>query len=419
MLALDTAVSELYARAPRLAGESVSFAHACGRVSAKPLFAPFDWPMQACSSMDGYAFSHADALEATILPVSHTIYAGERAASLAPGACARVLTGSLLPPGADTVVMQEQVERLDDSIRFIHPVPAKGAYVRHQASVYARGDELMAVGQWLGPQQIALVASTGCASVSVTKKPRVALLSTGDELVQVDGRVTGLAVDAKAGKEVRPLEAWECVDSNQPQVAALLQGLGCEVSHQAFLPDSLERLEEGMANLATECDLLVTCGGASVGDRDFLNQAVSNLGVVHSWKIAMRPGKPFLFGSINRAGGVTPVLCLPGNPLSAFITSLLLVRPFVGGMLGLSFAQITPTPFSLVCDFSFSGDSKRVMLLQVRQDGEQLHLAGVQLSDQLVAAARADGVAMLQPGQNVARGERLPYLPYSSLLGWR
>lgn len=368
--------------------------------------------------MDGYAFAHRDCAGRDKLPLSQTIYAGAKAPPLQASSCARVFTGSLLPQGADTVVVQENVTRDKDVINFIQPVPARGTHVRQAASIYAHNDTLIEAGRALWPQHISLLASAGIARVKVKKRPRVALLSTGDELVQLGPQVTGGGAKQPPLYQADSLQPWQSIDSNQLQIATLFQQLGCMVVCQMHVPDSQDLLVNCMQDAASDCDLLLTCGGASVGDRDYLHQAIAKLGEVNIWKISIRPGKPFLFGWIDTQNGTKPVLGLPGNPLSALITSLMLVRPFLGGMLDLPFHAISPPTFRIPCDFSFSGDARRTLWLQVTQHGEKLQLAGKQLSDQLSCAAQASGVAMLEPGQNISPGQTLPYIPYSSLLHW-
>ncbi|WJY17817.1 molybdopterin molybdotransferase MoeA [Alteriqipengyuania flavescens] len=321
MISFDEATERLQALARPLGPEPVALANAHGRVLAEPVLAMVDAPPADVSSMDGYAVREADlaALPVT-LPVAFENAAGVAdAGSLPESACARIFTGAPLPAGADRVVMQEEVERSGDAATFAAP-HSSARFVRKRGSDFSRGDALLPAGTVLGPRQLVAAAAADHAQVTCWRRPRVALLSTGDELAEPGkARATPGAI---------------------PE--SLSAGLGAFVNEWGGLPSPAERLgddlptlESAAARAVADHDLVVVTGGASVGERDFAKAMFDPLGLDLAFgKVAIKPGKPVWLGRV----GVTSILGLPGNPTSAMVTARLFLAPLLAGMNGRPFA---------------------------------------------------------------------------------
>lgn len=285
-----------------------------GRVLAQTLFATLDLPPADNSAMDGYAIRHADYASGKALPVQQRCYAGARPEALQPGQCIRLFTGSLIPQGADTVVMQEDGTETDEGFT-ITVAPALGAHIRRQGEDVTNGTQLLAKGTLLGPAHIALLASQGYAEVSVYPALRVGILTTGDELIP-------------PGQERRDENIY---NSNGPMLAAMAENLGVDVVHVLHALDTAESLAEAFATLLNECDLVLTVGGVSVGEKDLVKPAIEQAGgTLDLWRVCMKPGKPVALAHI----GNKPIVCLPGNPVSAFAVFTMLVTPLVRTMQG-------------------------------------------------------------------------------------
>ncbi|HTN52651.1 MAG TPA: gephyrin-like molybdotransferase Glp [Anaeromyxobacter sp.] len=299
-----------------LPGERVPLSEALGRVVAEPVRAPADLPAFDASTMDGYALRAADAPRSgTRLPIAFEVLAGHPARGpLPPGSCCRITTGAPLPEGADAVEMQEQVRRAGGGARFLR-AGERGRFVRHRASDLAAGEVALPAGAVVDPGAVGLTAGLGSLELVVHRRPRVAILPTGDELVSPGG----------------PLAPGQAYESNGLAVAAALREAGAEPFLLPVARDDARALAQAL-RAAEGCDALVTNGGASVGARDLVRSALAAAGAeVHFWKVAMRPGKPFLFGRWGRAA----VFGLPGNPASALVTLELFVRPALRALGGL------------------------------------------------------------------------------------
>jgi molybdopterin molybdotransferase len=287
---------------------------ALGRVLVADLFARIELPEFDNSAMDGYAVRHADLVVGRSLPIAQEIRAGDGSpAALAPGYAARIFTGAPMPPRADTVVMQENADRDEREVRF-RELPDRNAHVRARGSDVRIGDRLVQAGRAIGPGEIGILAAQGCSRVDVHRRPRVAILPTGDELRELD----------------EPARAGSLVNSNAYALAAAVQQAGGEAW---ILPIARDRLEEITARIeqGLQADLLLTVGGVSVGDYDFVARALTDVGVaLHFHKVTVKPGKPILFG--KRAN--TAVIGLPGNPISALVTFQLFVQPCLRRLLG-------------------------------------------------------------------------------------
>lgn len=372
--------------------EQVELAEADGRVLAAPLIAALDLPPWANSAMDGYALRLSD-LSGQALPVSQRIQAGTAPTPLEPGTCARIFTGAPLPEGADTVEMQENVE-LDDAgrVHFREPLNV-GQNVRAQGQETRSGECVLPAGTRLGPIELGLAASLGAARLSVRRKLRVAVLSTGDELVE-------------PGQALGPGQIY---NSNRRLLIAWLQRLGCSVVDAGILPDDLLRTREALGALG-EVDLILSTGGVSVGEADFLGIALREAGELALWKLAIKPGKPLIFGHYQ---GV-PVIGLPGNPASTLVTFGLLARPYI--LRRLAVQRVEPLAFAVPAGFTWSKAGKRREYLRARLENGRAVPYANQSSGVLRSAAWAEGLAEVMEGSTLAEGDMLRFIPLSEIL---
>ena len=396
LLPMEAALERLLAladAAPVEQIESVALAEADGRVLAEPLVAALDLPPWANSAMDGYALCLAD-WNGQALPVSQRIQAGSAPAPLQPGSCARIFTGAPLPHGADTVEMQENVD-LDDAGRAVFRETLRvGQNVRAQGQETRRGECVLPAGTRLGPVELGLAASLGVAQLPVRRRLRVAVLSTGDELVE-------------PGQALGPGQIY---NSNRRLLIAWLQRLGCAVTDAGILPDDLPRTRAALAALG-EVDLILSTGGVSVGEADFLGLALREAGELALWKLAIKPGKPLTFGHYQ---GV-PVIGLPGNPASTLVTFGLLARPYMLRRLGVQ--RVEPLGFPLPAGFTWSKPGMRREYLRARLEHGRVVPYANQSSGVLRSAAWAEGLAEVMEGSTLAEGDMLRFIPLSEILG--
>lgn len=373
--------------------ESVSIEDAVGRILAEPLVAQLDLPPWPNSAMDGYAIRESD-LRGQPLRVSQKIFAGSQPESLEPGSCARIFTGAPMPDGADSVEMQENVELLDDGrVRFLEPV-RRGQHVRPQGGEARTGDEVLAAGARLGPIELGLAASLGVSRLSVSRKLKVALLSTGDELVE-------------PGETLQPGQIY---NSNRMLLRHWLQRLGCEVVDAGIVPDDLVRVRQCLADLH-EVDLILSTGGVSVGEADFLGQVLREEGELSLWKLAIKPGKPLTCGSYQ---GVA-VIGLPGNPASTLVTFGLLARPYLLRRMGA--VQVEPLSFQVPASFDWPRPGKRQEYLRARLESGKAVLYSNQSSSILRSAAWADGLVEVREHRQLKDGDLVPFISFAELLG--
>ncbi|MBZ9539045.1 gephyrin-like molybdotransferase Glp [Modicisalibacter tunisiensis] len=294
-----------------LEAEPVAAEQAAGRVLAETVTARLDVPPADNSAMDGYALRHADA--GGWLPVSQRVAAGHAPTPLAPGSCARIFTGGEIPPGADTVVMQERVETREDSV-FIPGDIAAGDNVRRRGRDVSAGEPLLEAGTLLEAAALGHLAGQGITRVSVRRRPRVALLSTGDEIVDPG----------------QPLGPGQIHNSNRPMLSRLLERFGAELVMRETVPDDFATTRRILGEAAECADVIITTGGVSVGEEDHVRHALESLGRLDLWQLAMRPGKPLALGRIGQARFVG----LPGNPVSCFVGAWVYLRPLMGALLG-------------------------------------------------------------------------------------
>lgn len=407
---LEDALAAVLAQAQPLPGAAfVDLLQADGRVLAADCIAPLQVPPLDNSAMDGYAVRSVEVAQAgTVLPVSQRIPAGQVGTALQVGTVARIFTGAPLPPGADAIVMQEDCTVLDDGRVRFDAVPQPGQFVRRAGQDIALGSTALQAGLRLTPAALGLAASLGLAQLPVTRRPRVALFSTGDELA-LPGSI--------APQDLPPGHIF---NSNRYVLASLLQRWGCEVVDGGILPDDRAATHAALAQAAEDCDLLVTSAGVSVGEEDHVRPVVEQLGALSLWKIAMKPGKPFAFGHVRRSGGDPAAgrahfIGLPGNPVSSLITALVLLRPFVLALQGASVVQ--PPAHWLTADFEITQrDSRREFLRARRNAAGQLELFANQNSGVLTSTVWAEGLVDNPAQTLIARGDSVRFLPFSELL---
>jgi molybdopterin molybdotransferase len=393
LISLDDALASLLAQIVPLAGtERLATADARGRVLAVDLVSPVDVPPADNSAMDGYALRAADM--SSLLPVTQRIPAGSVPVPLAAGEAARIFTGAQVPPGADTVVMQENTELVDGRLRVTQPVAA-GANVRLRGEDVRAGSVVLPAGTRLDAVSLGLAATAGAAQLTVTRRPRVAVFSTGDELVMPG----------------EPLPPGAIYNSNRFTLRALLDGLGCEVVDLGIVPDKLDATRAALRDAASRADVILTSGGVSVGEEDHLRPAVQAEGRLDLWSIAIKPGKPFAHGRVGEAHFIG----LPGNPVSSLVTFLVLVRPALLKLQGAT--RLTPRGYRLVAGFDWPRPDKRREFLRVRLDDDGgLAMFANQSSGVLTSAFWADGLLDNPPGQAIKAGDAVRFIPFAELL---
>ena len=384
--------------------ETLSTFDALGRVLAQDVASTLDVPPEDNTSMDGYALRAADVPTAgTELPVTQRIPAGVPGQPLRPGSAARIFTGGQVPAGADAVVVQEQCEALPGEglgqVR-VGIVPLSGQWVRRRGEDVQRGGIVLTRGTRLTPQALGLAASVGIGELIVARRPRVAVFSTGDELMM-------------PGEPLRPGAIY---NSNRFTLRGLLQAAGCEFSDLGIVEDKLDATRAALRRAAEGHDLILTCGGVSAGEEDHLKPAVQAEGRLEMWQVAIKPGKPLAFGEVRRGDG-SPALFigLPGNPVSAFITFLLTVLPVLRQLQGAPADR--PPGLTLRADFDWPKPDRRREFLRVRLNGTGgLDLFPNQSSGVLTSVVWGDGLVDNPAGHGIRAGDIVRYLPLSEMI---
>ena len=422
MKPLDEALADLLVQAVPLQGaDTVTTFDADGRVLAQDCVSALQVPPLDNSAMDGYAVRCADVTAAGVaLPVSQRIAAGDAGGPLQPGTAARIFTGAPVPEGADTILMQEDCEALATGANEggsgtgglgqvrINGMPRPGQWIRRAGEDITRDAVVLSTGTRLTPAELGLAASIGMHELQVARRPRVALFSTGDELV-MPGDV--------APAQMRPGAIY---NSNRFFLRAMLLRLGCEVTDMGIVPDRREATIDALRTASAAHDLILTSGGVSVGEEDHIKPSVEALGRLDLWQIAMKPGKPFAYGQIPRdsnqaASGHAHFMGLPGNPVSSFLTFALLVRPFLLRLQGV--LEVAPKSIAVRADFAWTRADKRREFLRVRHNAAGgLDLFSNQSSGVLTSAAWGDGVVDNPAGGTIAVGDPVPFISFAELL---
>lgn len=344
------------------------------------------------SAMDGYAVSLASVSEGDWIPVAMRIPAGSVGDTLKAGTAARIFTGAPVPDGADTVVMQENCEAEGEQVR-IKELPQAGANVRSKGQDIGSGATVVAAGERLTPERLSLIASVGVPEVSVCQPLRIALLSTGDELVEPGNN----------------LSAGQIYNSNHYALSGMIRNMGMEAVDLGIVADNPEDTDQALQKAAEEADIVMTTGGVSVGEEDHVKAAVERMGHLDLWKLAIKPGKPFAFGDVSGK----PFFGLPGNPVSTFVTFCVIAKPFLMAMQG--YSDVLPGGIELPADFEFSGGSRREYLrVRLTSDGSgmtRLEKFPNQGSGIMSSVVWADGLAVVEIGQQVRPGDHLTFYP--------
>jgi molybdopterin molybdotransferase len=379
---------------PACQTERLEVTQALGRVLAEPFVATIDSPPYTNSAMDGFALRASDS--GGELQVSQRIAAGQVPEPLALGTAARIFTGAQLPDGADTVVMQEECEVKGDRVR----VPLRrevGDNVRLRGHEIKAGELLLEAGERLGPPALGLLASQGLANVLCAKKPRVALLQSGDELVE-----PGSA----------NLPAGAIYNSNRSLLEGLVQQAGGQVVGVWHLTDTFDATSEALQQAVDAADVVITTGGVSVGEEDHVKPAITALGELHLWRLALKPGKPFAYGRI--AG--KPIIGLPGNPSSVLVTFSLLARPILLALQGAR--DLAPFSLWLTAGFDRRGGLRAEYLRGsiVSEGGiSKVYPFANQSSGALYAATQSDVLIVAPVGLDIAEGDSVEVIPLKSL----
>lgn len=398
---LDEALADLLGdTAPLDRTETVSTFDADGRVLAGNVVAALDVPAHDNSAMDGYAVRSGDWTDAaTVFQVNQRIAAGSSGTVLGAMSAARIFTGAPVPAGADAVVMQESCRTPEAGCICVAVEPKAGEWIRRRGEDVTAGRTVLSKGEILTPESIGLAASIGFDKLLVAAPVRVALFSTGDELV--------MPGDVEPGN----MKLGAIYNSNRFFLRALLQRLGCTVTDLGIVPDKLDATKAALASASASHDLVLTSGGVSVGEEDHIKPAVRALGGLNLWQIAIKPGKPFAYGKIAKAYFIG----LPGNPVSSFVTFLLLVSPFIRKLQGATVSA--PESIATYAHFDLAKADKRREFLRVKRNSAGgLDLFDNQSSGVLTSVVWADGLVDNPAGNTIEYGDSVQFIPFSSLM---
>jgi len=400
LLGVDEALERLLnAARPVDEIEQCALHHALGRVLASALVAPHNIPPTDNSAMDGYAINHRDldASAQTTLPISQRIIAGAVPQPLAPKSAARIFTGAPIPDGADTVIPQEQCIAEDEHVAINGAIP-KGKHIRRAGEDIANGSVYMQAGRRLQPQAMGLIAANGVATVSIFRKLKVALLSTGNELMM-------------PGEQI---QAGRIYNSNHFTLSGLLQALGCEIIAPGIVRDELAATSNALSHAAREADIIISSGGVSVGEEDHVKAAIELLGRLELWKLNIKPGKPLAFGQIAE----TPFFGLPGNPVSLFVTFCLFARPFILRMQGMT--EVLPQSLKAHAQFTRTKKGSRQEYVRSRisttESGMEVTPFDKQGSGVLSSTVWANSLTVIPPNSTIKPGDLVEVIPFSELV---
>lgn len=397
LTSLEDALAQLLPRARRIEGtETIPLTQALGQILANEAIVPTDVPPADNSAVDGYAVRSADLAQQPIR-VSQRIPAGKAPDPLEPGTAARIFTGAAIPEGADAVLMQENVQDTEAGIT-TEQQPSPQQNIRPRGQDLCAGSVALTAGTRLRPQELGLLASIGIAEVTVQRKPRVAILTTGDELVPPG----------------EPLPPGKIYNTNRFTLHALLQQMQCDIIDLGDVGDTYRDTLSALERASAEADLILSSGGVSVGEEDHVRSAMTALGEVSLWRLALKPGKPLAFGTVND----TPMLGLPGNPAAVLVTFLILAAPFIRRQQGC--ANEKPAPYPLPAAFDIDHASPRrefVRARRVKIDSQNwIEPHPNQSSGMLSSACWAEGLAVVPENRTVARGDLLDFYSFNDLL---
>lgn len=399
LLPVTEALAAILAKVRRVPDiESVPLLESRHRVLAASQVSTIDVPPCDNSAMDGYVLRFADVQQGHDLAVSQRIVAGAVGEPLAANTAARIFTGAPVPAGADTVVMQENTELVNGQLRLLN-APEPGQHIRPRGQDIACGSEILSQGRRIQAQDIGLLASIGLLELPVYRRLKVAICSTGDELVEPG----------------QPLAEGQIYNSNRFMLAGLLQSLGCEVVDGGIIPDSFEQTQQQLDRLSASVDVIISSGGVSVGEEDHVKPAVESLGALDLWKLNIKPGKPVAFGRVND----TPFFGLPGNPASVFVTFCLLARPYLLASQGQ--LDVEPISVTVPADFEWSRAGSRQEYLRAKIVGTgadaRVQRYPNQSSGVLASTSWANCLAVVPPGVSFAKGEPVEVILFSELMG--
>jgi len=404
LMAVDEALSIITSRLMPVEGtDVVPLEQADGRTLAADLIAPLNIPSFMNSAVDGYAVRGEDVpvSNARAFEIQDRVAAGASAReAIQPGHAIRIFTGAPMPAGADTVYMQEDVELAEDGTVLLPSGLARGANVRLAGEDIPQGSIALPKGRRMRPQDVALAAALGLTELAVRRKPRVAVFSTGNEVVAPGEKRT----------------AAQLFDSNRIMLSAMLRRLGCEVIDLGILRDDRVALAAALKQAAQNCDLILTTGGVSTGEEDHVRAAIETVGSLVLWRMAIKPGRPVAMGVI----GGTPFIGLPGNPVAGFVTFTYVVQPAILALAGTS--STPPVPLRVRAEFDYRKKAGRREYIRVTlKQGSDGLLGAVKFPREgaglLSSLVQTDGLVELREGvTGVKPGDMLNFLPYSSLL---
>jgi molybdopterin molybdotransferase len=397
LISVNQAIENILSKTtPVTETETVDILDALNRVLAEDLQSTINVPGYDNSAMDGYAVRSADCqTTGAKLPVSQRIPAGYVGTILEEGTAARIFTGAPIPEGADAVVMQEMCDADDNNV-VINTIVKAASNIRRAGEDIAEGSVVLNAGNRLRAQELGLLASVGLAEFKVKRKLKVATFFTGDEIVAPG----------------QPLKPGQIYNSNRYTLRGLLQAMNCEVIDLGIVPDTLEATMEVLQQAASSADLVVTSGGVSVGEEDYVRIALEKLGELTMWRIAMKPGKPVAFGTVGNA----LFIGLPGNPVSVFVTFLIFARPMMLKMQGVNDYHAKPT--SVIADFDWRSVQRQEYLRVRLQQEEGNTVAGLyphQGSGVLSSASWADGLVEVKIGAQIKKGDVVNYFSFEGL----
>ncbi|MGY4879421.1 gephyrin-like molybdotransferase Glp [Vreelandella aquamarina] len=396
---IETAIAALLKDVSPLENEVIALPDAAGRVLATDIKAQLDVPPFDNSAMDGYALRASEAGQPLL--VSQRVAAGASVTPLMPGTCARIFTGGEIPPGADCVVMQERVSQQGERVMLPADIPI-GDNIRRRGRDVRAGQTLLRAGTRLEAAALGHLAGQGVSAVSVVRRPRVALLSTGDEIIDPG----------------TPLKAGQLYNSNRPMLKRLLENFGAEVVSLVSVPDDFSSTCDRLKQAAAQADVVVSTGGVSVGEEDHVKAALESLGQLDIWKLAIRPGKPLALGQIPHSQGsansqgVARFVGLPGNPVSGYVGAWLFLRPLMGALLACPALQQLPEITARSGFATSTGPRQHYMRVRLSfaPSGVTAEAFDDQNSGVLSSCIDADALAVIPPHAQVNEGDAVTCL---------